>query len=76
MKVTRSQVRIAVIAVIVVLGIVLVVQNSEQVKTKLFFFSVTMPRAVLLIVTAAIGFVAGLVAAGRITGRKKGENKQ
>jgi len=43
------------------MGIVLL-QNTESVQTKILFFSFTMPRAVLLFLTALIGFIIGVLA--------------
>ena len=63
------QVKLVVMAVLVVLAVTLLVQNTAAVSTKLLFVTVTMPRAVLLLVTLGLGFVCGLVAAG-IWGKK------
>ncbi len=50
-------------AVVLSLVIVAVVifQNTEQVQTKILFMTIAMPRAVLLFITAALGFGAGLL---------------
>ncbi|MCA8942876.1 MAG: DUF1049 domain-containing protein [Planctomycetes bacterium] len=40
---------------------VAVIQNTEEVVTKLLIFEVRMPRAVLLFATFAVGFVVGVV---------------
>ena len=42
-----------------VLVIVVVLQNTEEVPTKILFFTVSLPRAVLLFVTFLAGFVVG-----------------
>lgn len=47
--------------VLAILVIIVVLQNTESVKTELLFATVTMPRALLLFVTLAIGGVCGLV---------------
>ena len=49
------------IGVLVLLVVIVVLQNTERVDTKLLFFTVTMPRALLLVATAAIGFIIGLM---------------
>jgi len=51
------------ITVGVVAAVVLIVlfQNRQSVDTHFLFFTVTMPRAILLGTTAALGFVAGVV---------------
>ncbi len=46
-----------VVALIVVL--VLILQNTAPVETKILFMTVTMPRALLLAVTALLGMIAG-----------------
>lgn len=48
--------------VLAVLGIVIVLQNTDSVETNLLFVTVTMPRAVLLFITLLIGFVSGICA--------------
>lgn len=45
--------------VIAVLVVVLLLQNTDPVETRLIFMSVKMPRAMLLLVTFLLGFVAG-----------------
>ena len=55
------------IVVVSVLAVILVIQNTEQVETRLLFVSVTMPRAILLAVTLVGGFVIGLLLGPRLT---------
>lgn len=54
------------IGVLVLLIIIVVFQNTERVDTKLLFFTITMPRALLLAATAAIGFIVGLMSSLKI----------
>ena len=54
------------IGVLVLLIIIVVLQNTERVDTKLLFFTITMPRALLLAATAAIGFIVGLMSSLKI----------
>ena len=61
---SRGQLRIIFVIVIGIAAIVLVLQNMEQVDTKFLMFTVSMPRALLLAITAVVSFLAGLVAAG------------
>jgi len=67
-RATKFKVIAAVAAIL--LAVVLIVQNVEQVDTRVLFWKVPMPRAVLLAVTAAVGFVGGLIVAS-FGGRKK-----
>jgi uncharacterized integral membrane protein len=60
--------KFVVVAVIVILAVILVLQNTEAVKTQLIFTSVTMPRALLLAVTFLLGFAVGATV---VSGKKK-----
>ena len=50
-----SRWKLAAVAIVAILGIIVVLQNTQAVETKLLFVTVTMPRAVLLFVTLVIG---------------------
>ena len=70
-----SKRKLVVIAILAVLTAVLVLQNTQPVETRVFFATVTMPRAVLLLVTAVIGFALGvLVSLGAV--KKKVEKPE
>lgn len=58
-------------AVVALLVIIVVLQNTEQVETKLLFISVSMPRAALLFGTLVIGFALGALTGGRLLTRAK-----
>lgn len=49
------------LVVLALLGMIIVLQNTETVETRLLFWSISMPRAVLLLGTSLIGFAAGIV---------------
>jgi len=49
------------IAILTILGIIIILQNTEQVETRLLFLSITMPRAILLMGTTLIGFALGIL---------------
>ena len=61
-----NRIKIAVAAVVAILVIIVIFQNTEVVKTQLLFVSVEMPRALLLIVTLLLGVLLGLMTAIRI----------
>lgn len=61
----------AVIAIVLVL--IIIFQNTQQVETRLLFFTFSMPNAVLIAVTFAIGLVVGWLLA--ITARWKKKSK-
>ena len=48
-------------AVLALLGVIIILQNTEPVETKMLFFSITMPRAILLMGTTLIGFALGVL---------------
>ncbi len=49
------------IAILALLGVIIILQNTEPVETKLLFLSITMPRAILLMGTTLIGFALGVL---------------
>ena len=53
--------RIIGIAILSVLVGILVLQNTATVETRLLFFTVSAPRAVLLTATLLIGFALGIL---------------
>ena len=59
----RPPFRLIAVAVVGVLAVILVLQNTETVETRIFFATVVMPRAVLLAVTFLLGVIAGLLIA-------------
>jgi len=63
--------KLVVIAVVGLLVLIVVLQNTEAVETKVLFVSVAMPRAVLLFGTLLAGFALGVLTAGRIARRPK-----
>ncbi|QDT34558.1 hypothetical protein Mal48_38200 [Thalassoglobus polymorphus] len=65
----KAKIIASVIAALLVLIIVL--QNTAVVETKVLFTTISMPRATLLFITLVVGFLLGLVAAGRWSSRKK-----
>jgi uncharacterized integral membrane protein len=48
-------------AILALIGVIIILQNTEPVETKLLFFSITMPRAILLMATTFIGFSLGVL---------------
>lgn len=58
-----NSVRTWLLAIVAVMVLIVALQNTQSVETRILFMTVSMPRAVLLFVTLLIGFVLGLVAA-------------
>jgi uncharacterized integral membrane protein len=61
-----SRWKLVAVAIVAILAIVVVAQNTQAVETRLLFVTVIMPRAILLLITLLVGFVLGVLAAGRI----------
>jgi uncharacterized integral membrane protein len=49
------------IGVLIVMGIIIILQNTQPVETRILFMTITMPRAILLMVTTLIGFALGVL---------------
>ncbi len=62
----KNKIKIAAAAVVAILAIIVIFQNTEVVETRLLFITVGMPRALLLIVTLLLGWVLGLMTVVRI----------
>lgn len=61
------------IIVICILALIIILQNTASTETKLLFATVTMSRALLLMVTFVMGFAAGLITSYRV--RRSGKSK-
>ncbi len=61
---TRRKVYVIVVVLALAVIAILVLQNTKHVDTHVLFATVTMPLAVLLLVTGVAGFVAGLLVGG------------
>jgi uncharacterized integral membrane protein len=53
-------------AILGVLVLIVVLQNTEAVETQLLFTTVTMPRAALLFGTLLVGFALGVLVSARL----------
>jgi len=58
-------------SVLVILVGILVVQNTEPVETHLLFATVAMPHAVLIFISAAAGFVLGVLLTMSLKSRRR-----
>lgn len=58
--------KIIIIAVVSLLALIIFLQNTEAVDTKVLFTTITMPRVLLLILTFMTGFVVGLITASQV----------
>jgi uncharacterized integral membrane protein len=66
LKGTINKLKIVGVALIALIVVVVVLQNTQAVETKLLFLTVTMPNAALLFGTLIIGFAIGVLTAGHI----------
>ena len=55
----KKKIQIAAAAIVAILVLIIVLQNTETVETKLLFATISMPRAAMLFGTLLIGFVVG-----------------
>jgi uncharacterized integral membrane protein len=56
-----KQVKIIAALILAIVCLIIVLQNTATVETKILFITITMPRAVLLLATTAIGFALGVL---------------
>jgi uncharacterized integral membrane protein len=68
---TMNKLKIVAVALTALLVVVVVLQNTQAVDTKLLFLTVTMPNAALLFGTLIIGFAIGVLTAGHIVSTAK-----
>ncbi len=61
-----KKMKIILIIIISILTLVVFLQNTKAVETKLLFLTITMPRVLLLILTFIMGFIGGLITASYI----------
>lgn len=69
----KNPTKIIGLGLLVVVAIIIMFQNTEAVQTKILFFTLTLPRIILLFLTMLIGFVLGILVSYRMTKRKKKE---
>lgn len=53
--------KIIAVLVFVLLVLIVILQNTEEVETKLLFVTMNMPRALLLFINLLIGYLLGIV---------------
>jgi uncharacterized integral membrane protein len=70
------KIKIAGIAILALVVLIVVLQNTDSVDTRILFVTLTMPRAALLFGTLVVGFIIGIFTAGNLIGRKKEAGKE
>jgi uncharacterized integral membrane protein len=71
-----QKLKIAAIALLALFVLIVVLQNTESVETKILFFSITMPRAALLFGALVVGFIVGVFTASKVLARVQGKTKE
>jgi uncharacterized integral membrane protein len=66
-----NKTKLIVAIVLAALAVIVVLQNTAAVETKLLFLTVTMPRVLLLFLMLAVGFISGILASLYWTKKKK-----
>ena len=66
LKGTMNKIKLVTVAMVSLLVLIVVLQNTQAVETNLLFLTVTMPNAALLFGTLIIGFAIGVLTAGHI----------
>ena len=66
MEAIIPKLKLVALLVLAVLAIVLILQNTQVVATRLLFVTVSMPLAALLALTLLIGFTGGVLVALKV----------
>jgi uncharacterized integral membrane protein len=65
-----------VVLVLVALFVIILIENTQVVSLRLFFWKISMSQIILIPLTMLIGFVAGLLVAKVIGDRHKGKKDE
>lgn len=68
---TMKKGKLIAIVVLSVLAVIIFLQNTEVTQTRILFMTVRMSRALLLILTFALGFLTGVLVATYFLRKKK-----
>jgi len=68
-----NKVKIIIVVVISILALIIFVQNTAVVETKLLFMTIKMSRALLLLLTFGLGFATGIIVSYML--KKPGQSK-
>src|SRR6476619_5154155 len=71
LKETMNKLKFVAIAVVALFAVIVVLENTQAVETKLLFLTLTLPNAALLFGTLIIGFAIGVLTAGHIVSSAK-----
>lgn len=62
-----AKAKLILVTVLALAVLIVVMQNTQAVETKILFLSFTMPRALLLVSTTLVGFLLGVLVTFRQT---------
>lgn len=66
----KDKVKLVVLVVVAVLAIIIFMQNTEVVEARILFLTIEMSRALLLILTFALGLLTGILVATNFLRKK------
>ncbi len=66
-----SRLKIVVVAIVAVLAVIVILQNTDAVSTRVLFATVTMSQAILLLLVLVAGFFLGMATPGLLAGIRK-----
>ncbi len=64
------KIKLIALLILAVLVVVLILQNTQAVVTRLLFVTVSMPLAALLVLTLLVGFAGGVLTALKVGKRR------
>lgn len=65
------KVKLTIAGLTLLLMVIILFQNAESTVTRILFIEIKMPRALLLLVTMLLGFIAGMIFGGTVRDRLK-----
>ena len=66
-----NKIKLTVIGILLIIAFVLTIQNTQPVNTHILLFTITIPRAVLLLLMTLIGFAIGVFTVFHYIGKRK-----
>jgi uncharacterized integral membrane protein len=67
----KSKIKLVVMIVVVVLAVIIFLQNTESVETRILLLTVEMSRALLLVLTFLLGLLTGVLLTTNFLRKKK-----
>ena len=67
--------KLIIAAALILIGLVIIFQNTQSVTTRILMITLTLPLALWLFLMLLIGFVLGVLVSFRLVGKKKTKDK-